>query len=117
MFNVYFARLYLQFSGPDGDGHYTFDCQHGPVECQGNIVQGCTVKYVSDVAMQVELINCMMDANYPPTAGKHCFQQFGLDYSEVEVRNAYGEYRRVYVHTTFNNERNIQKRPLFVGLG
>ena len=31
---------------------YTFKCQHGPAECQGNTVHACAVKYVTQVKIQ-----------------------------------------------------------------
>merc|ERR1712107_217245 len=66
------------------DGH-TFDCQHGPRECAGNIVQGCTVHHVTDMMMQVELLNCMSAASKPEEAGPECFAQFGVDWAPIQA--------------------------------
>ena len=39
------------------NGGYQFECQHGPRECHGNIVQACTIAYVrsSNTKVGVEL--------------------------------------------------------------
>merc|ERR1711899_124578 len=59
----FFDVEFIAYGGASTHGNaedgYTFDCQHGPRECAGNIVQGCTVHHVTDMMMQVELLNCM----------------------------------------------------------
>merc|ERR1711881_79315 len=44
------------------DGGYEFECQHGPKECYGNIVQACTLAHTEDTDTQVGLIVCMMSS-------------------------------------------------------
>ena len=44
---------------------YEFSCQHGPVECLGNTVHNCAVKYVQS---PLPYIKCMMENNYDPMA-------------------------------------------------
>merc|ERR1712233_264017 len=43
----FFDVEFIAYGGASTHGNaedgYTFDCQHGPRECAGNIVQGCTV--------------------------------------------------------------------------
>merc|ERR1712020_133332 len=65
----FFAYGGASTHGNAEDG-YTFDCQHGPRECAGNIVQGCTVHHIADMMMQVELLNCMSAAPKPEEAGE-----------------------------------------------
>merc|ERR1712018_22332 len=77
----FFDVEFIAYGGASTHGNaedgYTFEWQHGPRECAGNIVQGCTVHHVSDMMMQVELLNCMSAASKPEEAGEECFTQFG----------------------------------------
>merc|ERR1712121_464071 len=80
---------FIAYGGASTHGNaedgYTFECQHGPRECAGNIVQGCTVHHVYDMMMQVELLNCMSAASKPEEAGEECFTQFGADWAPVQA--------------------------------
>merc|ERR1712211_1660 len=84
----FFDVEFIAYGGASTYGNaedgYTFDCQHGPRECAGNIVQGCTVHHVTDMMMQVELLNCMSAASKPEEAGPECFAQFGVDWAPVQ---------------------------------
>jgi len=42
---------------------YTFECQHGPEECMGNMIHACAVKHVKDSRVLNKLIGCMMQDN------------------------------------------------------
>merc|ERR550539_1728000 len=42
----------------DGDS-WTFDCQHGPDECHGNLQQSCMFNYVTDQDTYVDIIYCI----------------------------------------------------------
>ena len=64
---------------------YTFECQHGPDECYGNLVQACTIAHAPDYDATVRLIVCMMSASRPNEAGPDCFQEQGLDYQPILV--------------------------------
>ena len=67
------------------EGGYEFECQHGPEECAGNLVQACTIAHAPDYDTQVRLIVCMMSSPSPNTAGPECFQEFGLDYQPIQA--------------------------------
>ena len=66
---------------------YTFECQHGPDECYGNLVQACTIAHAPDYDATVRLIVCMMSASRPNEAGPDCFQEQGLDYQPILVNS------------------------------
>lgn len=68
--------------GSAEDG-YQFECQHGPDECYGNLVQACTIAHAPDYDTTVNLIVCMMSASRPNEAGPDCFQDAGLDYQPI----------------------------------
>jgi len=42
----------------DGDS-WTFECQHGPDECHGNMQQSCMFHYVTDQDTYVDVIYCI----------------------------------------------------------
>ena len=45
---------------------YSFDCQHGPDECEGNIYHACVSKHVTDTDQMMEMISCMIQDNMEP---------------------------------------------------
>ena len=38
------------------EGGYEFECQHGPEECAGNLVQACTIAHAPDYDTQVRSV-------------------------------------------------------------
>merc|ERR1712080_134828 len=84
----FFDVEFIAYGGASTHGNaedgYTFECQHGPRECAGNIVQGCTVHHVPDVLNQAYLLNCMCAASHPEKAGQACFAELGLDYGPTQ---------------------------------
>ena len=55
---------------PTEEGGYEFECQHGPEECEGNMMLACAKTYIPDQDTYVEFNICVMSADYPPTAGQ-----------------------------------------------
>ena len=82
----------------DGDG-YSFECQHGPDECAGNIVIDCGQKYITDYDLFLEYNFCLMGVDDPYQQGqavssflisswfKICYlvkeQNFGMSYKTL----------------------------------
>lgn len=63
---------------------YTFECQHGPTECLGNMVHACGVKHVPDSKLQMKFIHCMIYDNYDPlAAGQKCAEELELDWAPI----------------------------------
>merc|ERR1719233_2020015 len=66
---------------------YKFSCQHGPVECQGNIYHNCVQKYIKNQSLRIMLTTCMFKkvfntlskekANWSKIVGQ-CSEQLGL---------------------------------------
>lgn len=49
-----------QFSA-NADGGWDFVCQHGPKECQGNMLHACVIKYsADDIDQTVNFVSCLM---------------------------------------------------------
>lgn len=45
---------------------YAFNCHNGPLECVGNMVHACSIKYIRDEAKLADFIHCMIEDNYEP---------------------------------------------------
>lgn len=58
-------QVWLNDAGDD----YEFECQNGPLECEGNKLMSCAVEYLP-VKLQVEFIACMLQSQSPSNAGK-----------------------------------------------
>lgn len=56
----------------------TFDCQHGPVECEGNMYHACAESHIRGRA--VEMAACMIQDNMDPeAAARTCAQRLGVE--------------------------------------
>lgn len=62
--NTCWCSLILQTQ--EKNGKVTFDCQHGPRECEGNIVHACVTNVIKDEAKQIAIVHCMIDRNEQP---------------------------------------------------
>lgn len=53
------------------DGSLSFDCQHGPIECDGNRIHACVVDVVQEPELQIGLVSCMIRDNIIPRDAFH----------------------------------------------
>jgi hypothetical protein len=51
--------MYLFFQWYSNDS-YHFECQHGPTECYGNIVQSCAINVYHDESNLFNYLTCLM---------------------------------------------------------
>ncbi|XP_063594564.1 gamma-interferon-inducible lysosomal thiol reductase-like [Penaeus indicus] len=66
------------------NGKITFDCQHGPRECEGNIVHACVTNLIKDEAKQIAIVHCMIDRNEQPmVVGKKCVEKHGEKWGSI----------------------------------
>ncbi|XP_042884447.1 gamma-interferon-inducible lysosomal thiol reductase-like isoform X3 [Penaeus japonicus] len=66
------------------NGKITFDCQHGPRECEGNIVHACVTNIIKDEAKQIAIVHCMIDRNEQPMlVGKKCVEKHGENWGSI----------------------------------
>lgn len=59
---------YLPQYAPAGEG-WSFTCQHGDDECRGNMIHACAKDHFNDINLEMEFVNCLLSADYPPNAG------------------------------------------------
>ncbi|XP_059099154.1 gamma-interferon-inducible lysosomal thiol reductase-like isoform X1 [Tigriopus californicus] len=79
-------KPYGKASHRASDGGYMFQCQHGPNECQGNMIHTCAMHYIPESTKLTEYIHCMMGDNYDPMqAGRNCASQLEIEWSPIEA--------------------------------
>lgn len=66
-----------------GNAGYTFVCQNGPTECEGNMRQNCALKRISDNSKQVKFVYCIMSQKDPSAPNDKCITEAGLDVTEI----------------------------------
>ncbi|XP_015589606.1 GILT-like protein C02D5.2 isoform X2 [Cephus cinctus] len=67
------------------DNGYEFECQHGPIECQANIIHACTINIIKDPSLQLQYISCMIQNNIKPVdIMQTCAEQMELDYQQIQ---------------------------------
>ncbi|KAJ9582816.1 hypothetical protein L9F63_022835, partial [Diploptera punctata] len=66
------------------NGGYSFQCQHGPNECKGNMQQACALSLLPhNATTQVQFVSCVMSSQSPPNAGRQCANILGIDYNAI----------------------------------
>ena len=76
---------------------YTFECQHGPTECLGNMIHACTLKYVSPNLIP-DMIGCMIDNNREPKSiGETCAKSL-----EVQKKHKFSFENVLFNELNFN---------------
>lgn len=48
------------------DDHFTFDCQHGTVECFANKIHSCAIHFIENTTLLLRFVTCMIDNNEDP---------------------------------------------------
>ncbi|XP_050745665.1 gamma-interferon-inducible lysosomal thiol reductase isoform X10 [Drosophila biarmipes] len=62
------------------NGKISFNCQHGPTECQANIYHACATKIIEDPLLRLQVITCMIRDNRVPQDAMHkCAKQHNID--------------------------------------
>ena len=57
---VYFYPFGNAKETDNGDGTYTVECQHGPLECRGNLIENCALYYLNkDLDSQYNFMICL----------------------------------------------------------
>lgn len=64
-------------------GGWKFECQHGKMECVGNLIETCALYLVKNKTASFEFIHCMEGIGEYPRAAKECAPKFSLDYDKI----------------------------------
>lgn len=67
------------------DDTYEFVCQHGPVECQANIVHACSIDVIKDPTTRLNFVACMIENNMEPMKIMNtCAESIPVDLKAIE---------------------------------
>ncbi|KAM8939003.1 gamma-interferon-inducible lysosomal thiol reductase [Pelodytes ibericus] len=66
-------------------GKWVFECQHGPEECNGNMIEACLMYYLQNVDNYFPVIFCMESSSNITTALDACVQIYEPDLSTKKV--------------------------------
>jgi len=62
------------------DNGYEFTCQHGPIECDANMIHACAIDIIKEPSVQLDFLACMIKNNLNPTnITKVCAERMRLD--------------------------------------
>lgn len=50
----------------NNDGSLSFQCQHGKIECDANIVHACVIDIIKDPEIKLNVVGCMIKDNLLP---------------------------------------------------
>lgn len=66
---------------PDG---YMFTCQHGPTECEANMIHACSIDIIKNSSLQLNYISCMIKRNVQPlNIMKWCASEMQVDSNSI----------------------------------
>lgn len=94
-------------------GKWVYDCQHGPEECKGNLVETCAIfTNRRDETKYLPFIHCLEQGN-PVKDGQKCANATGLNWDKItECIN--GPEGNVYQHTIASETPKHQYVPWVV---
>jgi len=64
---------------------YSFECQHGKPECDGNKMHACAIKHINSTELALDFITCSMRTSYPPTSLSECSEKLGIDTTNIKA--------------------------------
>uniref|UniRef100_A0A182XN89 Gamma-interferon-inducible lysosomal thiol reductase n=1 Tax=Anopheles quadriannulatus TaxID=34691 RepID=A0A182XN89_ANOQN len=67
------------------DGSLEFDCQHGPIECEGNTIHACVVEAVREPRTRLAMVACMIQNNIMPRdIFYRCAKEHGVEIESIK---------------------------------
>ncbi|XP_014102669.2 gamma-interferon-inducible lysosomal thiol reductase [Bactrocera oleae] len=66
------------------DGGYRFECQHGHVECEGNMYHACVIEAIENPQTRLNMVACMIrDNRNPKEAMLKCARQNSVEDTDL----------------------------------
>ncbi|KAK2587248.1 hypothetical protein KPH14_002985 [Odynerus spinipes] len=66
------------------DHTYEFKCQHGPIECQANIIHACAIDVIKNQSILLSYLSCMIKNNIEPIKIMDtCAQKMNVDHNSI----------------------------------
>lgn len=67
------------------DGSLSFECQHGHIECEANIVHACVIDVIKEPVTRLNMISCMIKNNMIPKDAFHrCAKEYKIDENDSQ---------------------------------
>lgn len=64
---------------------YEFVCQHGPIECQANIIHACSIDIIKDPSIRLDFLACMIENNINPIEIMNlCAESISVDLEAIK---------------------------------
>lgn len=89
------------------NGGQSFECQHGPLECEGNMIQSCVLNQLPEQDRQVSYVGCQMNFAADPRGWECAFRSgINLVAAQTCVEGVQG------IQLQLEAERRTQQIPL-----
>jgi len=93
---------------------YSFQCQHGPAECLGNMYHACALENVEDQMTGLNVVKCMIDDNSrPEESARKCARQLGLDFESIQTCATGAEGEQLHYQAGVKTE-SLSPRVTFI---
>lgn len=68
---------------------WVFQCQHGPNECLGNLIETCAISLLKNISVSFPFVHCfevtIERSGDPKSVAEHCAKSSGIDYAPIEA--------------------------------
>lgn len=68
---------------------WVFQCQHGPKECEGNLIETCAISLLKDISASLPFVYCfeknIEGSEEPTTVAQSCAKSLKIDYDSIEA--------------------------------
>lgn len=69
---------------------WIFQCQHGPKECQGNLIETCAISLLKNISTSFPFVYCFeknieSGSGEPQTVAQNCAKSLAIDYAPIEA--------------------------------
>lgn len=70
---------------------WVFECQHGPKECQGNLIETCAIELLKNITVSFPFVHCFEENTErsqepnPAEIAEKCAKSLKIDYAPIEA--------------------------------